>query len=350
VPADGAIPGMAVDPVVHLAEVDFGLQAANLTTQSGAAEFLYLESPEDWQQLYDQFKPRNPAVGAPWRRCMVLLQGHIARTCVIERHYVCLDHRSEVSAFYSQLDEQVHHSSTRLHFFSNLDDSIDPVEFMVEPSLDPADRARRFVRELDSTLKDLMKSIAVESSVALQQDATRIASSLRLLVDVLVENFVKPYIESGFPIYCHTQNHAMVLCGLSKSESDGTQYIFHDDVFGPYLFTSSVALAHREDFDAQSATILGDQGNIVPGADRLNMISDRHTGTSRYVESIVVPTPRRVLLTPSSAIRASGIVVDSANISMTELLADSGLHPEDDAGRRGSRVRGEVDEGMAQNA
>ena len=49
---------------------------------------------------------------------MVLLQSHNAATCIIEHHYVCLDHRSEVSAFYSQLDETVKYSSVRLHFFS----------------------------------------------------------------------------------------------------------------------------------------------------------------------------------------------------------------------------------------
>lgn len=77
-----------------------------------------------WTELYERFAMRDRFgevdvnSNAPWRRCLVLLRTYGAMACIIEHHYVCLDHRSEISAFYSNLDEATEFGPVRLHFFA----------------------------------------------------------------------------------------------------------------------------------------------------------------------------------------------------------------------------------------
>lgn len=213
-------------------------------------------------------------------------------------------------------------------------------DLAIEPRLDPMMRARHFVRELDAIHNEMQRSVSVEKSCKLITDAEDIRQIMPTLVDALTAEFVRPYIESGFPLYCHTENHATVLCGLLVGPEGHPEYIFHDDVFGPYLVTDSIARAHREDFDAQSATTVGSELTGVPGPERLRAISDRHSGTSRYVQSIVVPTPRRALLPPLAAVRAAGHFVDAVNRPYVQRLKEEGIDSSDQlSSRQETRTR-----------
>jgi len=55
----------------------------------------------------------------PWQRILCVLRDLGAVVCVTEPDYICLDYRSELAAFYSQLNVETPRSSLRLHFFKN---------------------------------------------------------------------------------------------------------------------------------------------------------------------------------------------------------------------------------------
>jgi hypothetical protein len=84
-------------------------------------EILRLVTDEDWNSLDDRISANDGSAASfwPWRRVLSLLRGLKARTCVIESEYICLDYRSELASFYSQLNTQVGRKSIRLHFFSS---------------------------------------------------------------------------------------------------------------------------------------------------------------------------------------------------------------------------------------
>lgn len=79
-----------------------------------------LSEIDDWADLYTSTICGLPhaANTKPWRRIISILKGLGAVVCVVEREYVCLDYRSEIASFYSQLNTESPRSSTRLHFFS----------------------------------------------------------------------------------------------------------------------------------------------------------------------------------------------------------------------------------------
>lgn len=82
-------------------------------------EVLDLSSAGSWDDLDARIRDnsRQNNMG-PWWRCISLLRGQGAVSCVIEHHYVCLDHRGERASFNSQLDAFNGNSALRLHFFS----------------------------------------------------------------------------------------------------------------------------------------------------------------------------------------------------------------------------------------
>lgn len=53
----------------------------------------------------------------PWFRCIGVVRGLDVKTIVIERYYVCLDHKSEHASFYSHIDELRDPTTVRIHFF-----------------------------------------------------------------------------------------------------------------------------------------------------------------------------------------------------------------------------------------
>lgn len=62
----------------------------------------------------------------PWYRCLGVVRGMGASAALVERYYVCLDHKSEHAAFYSHIDQPRTSYATRVHFF---DSAIDPHNF-----------------------------------------------------------------------------------------------------------------------------------------------------------------------------------------------------------------------------
>lgn len=94
----------------------------NLTGLSSHVEVVDLGIEDAWLKLSARFT-LNLSEGSnlgPWNRCLTILRSHKALTCIIERHYVCLDYKSEVLAFYSQLDKRPASSTARLHFFRQM--------------------------------------------------------------------------------------------------------------------------------------------------------------------------------------------------------------------------------------
>lgn len=106
---DGAVPSQIGEGFTpHLRPVD-----ANI-------EILETISDADWIGLHRRFANQDSHVlrdVGPWNRCLAVLRENGAVSCVIEHYYVCLDYKSEVIAFYSQLDAPHSTTATRLHFF-----------------------------------------------------------------------------------------------------------------------------------------------------------------------------------------------------------------------------------------
>lgn len=80
--------------------------------------FLPLETESDWTWFYRGMRYGTDK-SAPWNRIFTVLRSHGVRTAVVEENYVCLDYRSELATFYSQLNSPLNARSTRLHFFSS---------------------------------------------------------------------------------------------------------------------------------------------------------------------------------------------------------------------------------------
>lgn len=85
---------------------------------SRGAQVIDLRSDDGWAELYSSFALGALLFTAPWNRCLSLLHGLGALTCVVEEHYVCLDYKSEMLSFYAQLDAAREVATSRLHFFA----------------------------------------------------------------------------------------------------------------------------------------------------------------------------------------------------------------------------------------
>jgi hypothetical protein len=135
-------------------------------------------------------------------------------------------------------------------------------------------------------------------------DGVQSSSSLQ---DSLLEHLVRPYIESKWPIYCETEDHALLLCGLSR-EKDQIVFFFHDDQYGPYLASRYAFMASRGDFQYQAQIIDKDgvllKESAVPERDLAPDIiggSVERPDNMRGLHALLVPTPTRLLLAPSAA-------------------------------------------------
>lgn len=82
------------------------------------AEVLQLIQHKNWRALHRRFTIETTSPVGPWNRCLTLLHGMGAKSCVIENHYVCLDYKSEMLSFYAQLDAPRRVVAARLHFFA----------------------------------------------------------------------------------------------------------------------------------------------------------------------------------------------------------------------------------------
>lgn len=474
-------------------------------------QIVSLTSAEAWTSFYLRMAYAATTNLGPWRRILGVLRGLGAVVCVVERNYACLDFRSEVATFYSQLDQAVTNRSMRLHFFQEsvssaslfslsqdqrksylgyvvcrsaglplvgrsvirapsyieesaaIDDtvyffgqrlSVTGVPFLqqddrfavcaqvaaweanysaykrglvarsliadfvtpekgfrpmrpggqrglvanqvadllwesglrsevwytprsggqVLPHLDPGavppstlELARRTLDELamikarqDNRSLDELSSTEIARAVEQAQSILKrqirwddvglmacdlLALAERLesepsgvinLLDLVIAYACQPYIRSRFPIYCDTQDHAMLLCGLSWDET-GPVFYFHDDQMGPYLASRVAYMASKSDFQYQ-AGLLRDDGvaNAETPADYLRdraheIIKGQVSFESddRGIHSLVVPCPSRLLLSPASA-----------EGSAMRLLEGAGLPPEMVAQRRVSMMMG----------
>jgi len=117
------------------------------------------------------------------------------------------------------------------------------------------------------------------------------------LGDDLIYSIARPYIESRWPIYCSTRNHAMLLCGLSKRGSQHF-FFFHDDQNGPYLISKTARTASSETLKRQAPRdSVQDEATVIINEDgQPNGVSDRG------VEGMVIPLPSRLLLDPLEAV------------------------------------------------
>lgn len=73
----------------------------------------------EWAILHRAFAGARGDNLKPWFRCLGILRGSGAQVAILERHYVCLDYRSEFASFYAHLDAPRRNSTIRLHFFSH---------------------------------------------------------------------------------------------------------------------------------------------------------------------------------------------------------------------------------------
>src|SRR4051812_8088928 len=70
---------------------------------AGPWEVVRLDASSAWETFSARFTEGKRGNLKPWFRCIGVLRGHGAKAAVIERHYVCLDYRSEFASFYSHL-------------------------------------------------------------------------------------------------------------------------------------------------------------------------------------------------------------------------------------------------------
>ncbi|MCV7202870.1 hypothetical protein B7435_26990 [Mycolicibacterium peregrinum] len=503
-----------------------GLRGPNSIEQQPHVEVLDLTSGADWDELNNLIRAKASPQIAPWMRCLSLLRCTLeAKLCVVEHHYVCLDHRSEGASFRSQLDAPVNQSAIRLHFFDlTFDESklfrlgkrelkgylgyiicrdsggpivgrsllktpgyvgsrcteieepvnllgqqlwVRGVPFMQQDErfavcahvaawilaytafrrgqierkliaevvaaatfarpMHPVHPPGVFANEVVQVLTDLglgafkhdtdfesqtdlpvvsSESLDAETdiitvlegvlnaykraegqadapenqrSAALGPDADSgegieewvFASSpnafavelLRTLantnddeliqvleaddsakeivdlesasvrkyramtvraIDEIFATIVRPYIESGFPIYCDTGDHAIVLCGLTEDE-EGPVFYFHDDQFGPYLSSRSIIANSRTHFQRQAFQRDNPYEDRVPDKDLSTIELSKHSYTDdqRGVKAIVVGTPRRLLLTPTSALRWTSRAFESVDNALAKLNGSS---------------------------
>jgi hypothetical protein len=135
---------------------------------------------------------------------------------------------------------------------------------------------------------------------------SRLASLADRLQDWIIDYLTAPYIRSRWPIYCGTADHALVLCGRTRTET-GTVFFLHDDQYGPYLASRTVYQASKDCFQYQAYLDQNLDHDMVtaPREDRGKEIlsggGPEFTDTERTVSSLLIPGPPRLLLDPSAA-------------------------------------------------
>jgi hypothetical protein len=139
------------------------------------------------------------------------------------------------------------------------------------------------------------------------------------IIDKLLEICIRPYIESGFPVYCHCSGepHAIVLFGI-VSYDDRSVYYLNDDQFGPYLGSRTLLLTSKETFQHQSFTSTATGGSEIqqhsssngsrsePAAiESLDESLKQDKDVERGISNFVVATPPRLTLSPMGALAAA---------------------------------------------
>lgn len=169
-------------------------------------------------------------------------------------------------------------------------------------------------------LSALLESIGVEDTEAENtltiegRDAGTASEDVRLalkLIDKAVFKELRHYINSGFPIYCHTIDHAMILVGYDiDPDGKGYTFYFHDDQFGPYLRSEVLATASKAGFRRQSYADREDAFSTLfdpPDKDRADPAwyvrpADRDE-PNRAVVTVGVASPPRLLLSADHALQ-----------------------------------------------
>ncbi|SCX24795.1 hypothetical protein [Mycolicibacterium fluoranthenivorans] len=137
------------------------------------------------------------------------------------------------------------------------------------------------------------------------------------IIDTLLDLCVRPYVESGFPVYCHSSDepHATVLCGIASDHGQFVYYV-HDDQFGPYLGTKTLLLASKATFQHQSYTPVTtgrreltqpattDESRSSPQAIE-PLARSLAIDVERGISNFVVATPQRLTLSPMGALAAT---------------------------------------------
>lgn len=144
-------------------------------------------------------------------------------------------------------------------------------------------------------------------------------------MDMLLDYHLRMQINSGFPAYGGTIDHAMAIVGRSPNEGRPIYY-FHDDQIGPYLASDSLSDISRDMLRFQAGKYQDRLGTIrqdEPPLDRVR--SDPSSfdrdywaeGAERSLIALIFPLPSRVHLSPAAA-RADAL-------SLLEDLQVSGL-------------------------
>lgn len=93
-------------------------------------DWVSLDSDAAWESFSTDFVGYRRDNDRPWLRCLGVARGMGAVGVLIERYYVCLDHRSEHASFYAHIDQPRTSYAVRVHFFS----------VVAEPSLFDAEK------------------------------------------------------------------------------------------------------------------------------------------------------------------------------------------------------------------
>jgi len=146
-----------------------------------------------------------------------------------------------------------------------------------------------------------------KSDEELGVDFRQVDADEQILCDWLIYSITHVYLESRWPIYCSTTDHALLLCGTSIVDGQPI-FFFHDDQYGPYLASPSASGANIKVFDYQAWGIDA-QGDPLNAPDVLSDRADdichgkaKFSGSSdRSVKEMIIPLPLRCLLEPSEA-------------------------------------------------
>lgn len=153
-----------------------------------------------------------------------------------------------------------------------------------------------------------------------------------VLFDALLCAILEPYIRSGLPVYCDTGNHAIIFCGFAGNFRERIFYV-HDDQFGPYLATNSLISASRDNFQWQAYSaeedIEFDAEASAPKCDRaiLPRATQQWPDRDRSVGALVIPSPARLLLSPSGAVAHAGRAIANAYRDWDELSSQDARNP-----------------------
>lgn len=146
-----------------------------------------------WRQLFARYAGTSLRANYyPWYRCLSILRAHGAKSCIIEKYYVCLDYKSEVISFYSLLDAAQGSVATRLHFFKEEVSEADVTELTEQQSgsylgyivcrsgglplvgrtiLAPPEEIKAYVATISETVHFFGQQLEISGAPFMQQDA-----------------------------------------------------------------------------------------------------------------------------------------------------------------------------------